>query len=372
MVLVAGAGLFIRTLINLNKTSVGFDPKNLLLFAIKSPVSRYPGAKGIEVHERIEAALSQVQGVESVALMEEPILSQSMSNTDFQPSDQPKLQDEEATAMVNGVGHAFFDTYKIPILLGRAFATTDTTTAPRVAVINQALAKHFYPGVNPVGKRFKTDKVEYLIVGISADSKYAELRESPAPTFYTPYSQANGDAVMNYAVRSKMPVADLIPKLRGAVQLIDKDIPLRDIRTQTGQIDATVMEERLFATLTGAFGLLALTLACIGIYGTMAYNVARRTREIGVRIALGARTQRVLAMVLQESVWMAALGIALGVAAAFALTRFVASMLFGLKPMDPLTMIGAGVVLFTVALAAGYGPARRASRIDPMVALRNE
>jgi len=177
---------------------------------------------------------------------------------------------------------------------------------------------------------------------------------------------------MTYAVKTGIPMEDLLPQLIKSVGMVDRDMPLRDIRTQQEQIDATITQERLFAALTSAFGVLALTLACIGIYGIMAYNVARRTNEIGVRMALGARAGQVLGMVLRESVWMAASGIAVGLAGAYGLTRFVSAMLFGLKPMDVATLAGAGLILFGVALAAGFGPARRASRIDPMVALRHE
>lgn len=373
MVLVAGAGLFIRTLINLNTTSLGFDPKDLLLFSIQAPSSRYPEAKGVAVHGQIEERIAEIPGVQSVTLTAEPVLANSMSDTDFIPTGQHPREGTASYTDVNDVSREFFRTYGIPILYGRTFSSTDTATSFPVAVINQAIVKRFYGSENPLGKTFKGDNDRvYRIIGISADAKYDHLRDDAPATFYTLYNQSADDAVMNYAVKSRVPISDLLARIRTAVQQIDKDIPLRDIRTQTEQIDATVMEERLFATLTGAFGLLALTLACIGIYGTMAYNVARRTREIGVRIALGAKTQSVLAMVLRESVWMAGLGIALGVAGAFGLARFVASMLYGLKPMDPLTLIGAGAVLFGVALAAGFGPARRASRIDPMVALRNE
>jgi predicted permease len=374
MVLVIGAGLFSRTLINLGKAEIGFDPDNIVLFEVQAPKARYPKPKDITLHARIEQQIATVPGVDSVTLTAQPMLANHISDTDFIPTDQPKRsREEDRTADVNEVGREFFQTYKIPILYGRGFDSTDTSTSPAVAVINQAIAKRFYPNSNPVGKTFKGDRDKvYRIVGVSRNIKYSDLRDEFDPTFYILYNQSVEDAVMTYAVKTSVPIADLVPRLRAAVQLVDRDLPLRDVRTQKEQIEATMSQERLFATLTAAFGLLALTLACIGIYGTMAYNVARRTREIGVRIALGARTQRVLTMVLRESVWMAAFGIALGVAGAFGLTRFVESMLFGLKPMDPLTMIGAGVVLFTVALAAGFGPARRASRIDPMVALRNE
>jgi predicted permease len=301
------------------------------------------------------------------------MLANSMSNTDFLPTDQPELPEGANVAYVNEVGRTFFQTYRIPILYGRGFGATDTATSPAVAVVNEAIVKRFYPNQNPIGRTFKgdNDKV-YQIVGVSRDSKYTDLRETIDPTFYILYNQSSRDSEMTYAVKTSIPGADLVPRLRAAVQLIDRDLPLRDIRTQQEQIDATISQERLFAALTGAFGVLALALACIGIYGIMAYSVARRTNEIGVRMALGARAGLVLRMILRESVWMAAVGIALGIAGAFGLTRFIASMLYGLKAMDAFTMIGAAVVLFVVAIAAGYGPARRASRIDPIVALRHE
>ena len=177
---------------------------------------------------------------------------------------------------------------------------------------------------------------------------------------------------MTYAVRTQLPAAVILPAIRNAVQSIDKDLPLRDIRTQNEQIEDSISQERLFATLTAAFGILALILACIGIYGIMAYNVARRTSEIGIRMALGARSRQVLLMILRESSWLAILGVAAGLAAAFALTRFVRTMLYGLRPTDPTTLIAATIILLAIAIAAAYGPARRASRIDPMQALRHE
>jgi len=177
---------------------------------------------------------------------------------------------------------------------------------------------------------------------------------------------------LTYAVRTQLPAAVILPAIRNAVQSIDKDLPLRDIRTQNEQIEDSISQERLFATLTAAFGILALILACIGIYGIMAYNVARRTSEIGIRMALGARSRQVLLMILRESSWLAILGVAAGLAAAFALTRFVRTMLYGLRPTDPTTLIAATIILLAIAIAAAYGPARRASRIDPMQALRHE
>jgi predicted permease len=379
MLLVVSAGLFVRTLINLNTTNLGFDPHNLLLFEVQAPPSRYPAPADIALHQRIEDRLAAAPGVQSVTLTEKPLLADHWSNSFFQPLGQPKHAGPPEVSDVNSVGQSFFQTYRVPILYGRAFSPTDTAKSPRVAVINQSLAHSIYPGTNPVGKIFSTDehidpssKNIYQIIGVSGDAKYGHLRDEPPQTFYTLYRQSEEEEVMTYAVRTPLPAAAILPALRNAVQSIDKDLPLRDIRTQTEQIEDSISQERLFATLTAAFGVLALILACIGIYGIMAYNVARRTSEIGIRMALGARSRQVVLMILRESSWLAILGVVAGLAAAVALTRFVRTMLYGLQPTDPTTLIVATLILLTIAIAAAYGPARRASRIDPMQALRHE
>jgi predicted permease len=301
-----------------------------------------------------------------------------MSNTTFEPTDQPKPTGDNRYRDVNTVGWNFFETYRIPILYGRSFGPTDTATSPRVAVINQSLAHSAYPNIDPVGKTFVTERNQgdpetiYQIIGVSADAKYDRLQGDPPPTFYTLYNQAKGEQFITYTIKTQLSPAAILPALRDAVESIDKDLPLRDIRTQTEQIEDSISQQRLFATLTAGFGILALVLACIGIYSIMAYNVARRTSEIGVRMALGARTRQVLWMILSESSTLAIFGITVGLVAAFALTRFVRSMLYGLKPTDPATFIPAALLLLAIAIAAGYGPARRASSIDPMQALRHE
>jgi predicted permease len=301
-----------------------------------------------------------------------------MSNTTFEPTDQPKPTGDNRYRDVNTIGRNFFETYRIPILYGRSFGPTDTATSPLVAVINQSLAHSAYPNTDPVGKTFVTERNQgdpqtiYQIIGVSADAKYDRLQGDPPPTFYTLYRQAKGEQYITYTIKTQLSPAAILPAIRNAVESIDKDLPLRDIRTQTEQIEASISQERLFATLTAGFGILALILACIGIYGIMAYNVARRTSEIGVRMALGARARQVLWMVLRESSSLALFGIAGGLAAAFGLTRFIRSMLYGLQPTDPATFLPAALLLLAIATAAGYGPARRASRIDPMQALRHE
>jgi predicted permease len=376
MLLIVSAGLFTRTLMNLNSTNLGFEPHNLLLFSIQAPKSRYPAPQDVALHQRIEESLARVPGIQSITLTEVPVLAHTRSNSFFQPTDQPPVNKDNSYTDRNRVGQDFFQTYRIPILYGRTFSSADTASSPLVAVINQALAHRYYPNVNPIGKTFisedATNKLIYEIIGVSADAKYNQLRDDSPPTFYSLYRQSKEAPAMTYVIKSQLPAVAILPTLRNAVQSIDKDLPLRDIRTQTEQIEATISQERLFATLTASFGVLALILACIGIYGIMAYNVARRTGEIGVRMALGARARQVLWMVLRESSSLALFGIAAGLAAAFGLTRFIRSMLYGLQPTDPATLIPAALLLLVIAIVAGYGPARRASRVDPMQALRHE
>jgi len=237
------------------------------------------------------------------------------------------------------------------------------------------LAKKRFPNMSPIGKRFETgdDKPVWVqIVGVCADSRYSSLRAPAPPQFFMPYVQLPEVGGMTYAIRTQLEPAQLIPALRGVVQQADPDLPIIDIRTQREQIDANMQMERAFATLTTGFGLLALALACVGIYGIMAYSVANRRNEIGLRLALGAQPGQVRGMVLRESTWLAAAGIVAGVAAALALTRLVKTMLYGIQPYDPITMIGGMFILLAVALAASWIPARRAARVQPMEALRHE
>ena len=378
MLLLVGAGLFVRTLVNLNAADTGFQQKGLLLFAIAPPTVRYPAPKNVEVLHEIEATIAALPGVESITLSEEPLLAQTASNDDFFPDGQPRKPGPPQTAMSNSVGQTFFATMRIPLLYGRAFDFRDTPTSPNVAVINQALARKEFVGTNPVGKTFHTEHTEelddrYEIIGVCADAKYADLRDDPPPTFYVLYQQQK-DARhgMTFEVRTSGDHGTLIGSIRAAVQSVDRDLPLIDVRTQTEQIKASMAPERLFAAVTSGFGGLALILAMIGVYGIMAHAVGRRVNEIGIRLALGAQASQVLRMVLGETAWLAGIGIAIGLAASLLLTQSLAAMLFGLKPTDPSTLAGAALLLFAIAMLAGWGPANRASLIQPMEALRHE
>ncbi|MGA7523218.1 MAG: ABC transporter permease [Acidobacteriaceae bacterium] len=376
--LVVMAGVFLRTLINLDHVDPGFDPRNLVLFEMRPPLSEYSGAKQIALFRELTERLAAVPGVQTVTPTSVAPLSHNYETDDFTPVGAPVDPSKESGVDNSTVGDAYFATFRIPILVGRGFAPTDTETSPRVAVVNQALVREYFPNENPIGKSFLTSgagnkKLSYQIVGVCADTRYGSLREDPPPIFYLNYRQAPEiDWGLSFAVRTRIAPAAITPSLRKAVQTVDRNLPLVDVRTQEEQIDELLMTERIFADLTMGFGVLALVLACIGIYGLMAYSVARRTNEIGIRMALGARKEQVLRMVLGEAVWMTALGIAVGLAAALGLGRLIASQLYGLRSWDPPTLAATAGLLVLVTLAASWIPASRAADVDPSQALRAE
>lgn len=382
--LVIVAGLFIRTLTGLSAIQPGFQTHNLLIAELPLPQKRYSAGEDIALHQRLEQAIEAIPGVASVAPAMESYLSDDLSDTDFLPEGEASDPNKHQTEAYNAVGTRFFATLGIPILAGRAFGPQDTATSPKVGIINQALARTRFPGQDPIGKSFfvgghnydghggklTTDPVR--IVGICGDTLYTNLREAAPPQFFIPYVQQNQVGGMTYEIHTRVRPEAIVPALRRAVHGINPDLPLVNVRTEDQQIDADLQQERLFVTLTSGFGLLALLLASVGIYGVMAYSVAQRTNEIGIRLALGAVPQQVLAMVLREASGLSLLAIAFGVAASLLLSRLIGSMLYGIAPYDPLTLFGAAVLLLSVALAASWIPASRAANVQPMVALRRE
>ena len=373
MLLLVGAGLFIRTVTNLNQAHLGFRPDSLVLFEIQAPNTRYPGSKEIVLYRQIEQHLASTPGVNSVSLSKNPLIAGNVSNDDFVPDGLPPKLNGKAYVDDNVVGQDFFSTMGIPILAGRSFDGTDTETSRLVAVVNQQLVKEYFQNTNPIGRTFWSNKKHIEIIGVSGDTRYATLRDDPPATFYTLYrQQSKSEPSMTFEISSNIKPSALVPALRETAASVDKDLPLLNIRTQNAQIRDRTRQERIFASLTSGFGLLALILACIGIYGVMAYSVSQRTREIGIRMALGAEPERLLRMVLGEATWVVALGILAGVCGALALSRVIASMLYGLKAWDPVTFAGSAAMLMMVALGASWIPASRAARVDPMCALRHE
>jgi predicted permease len=374
--LVVGAGLFLRTIFALNSVNVGFRTDHLLLFQIDAREERYTKGKDVQLFARLEQLFGAVPGVDSVTVADTPYIADWQGNSVFVPEGQTFNPKENQAEFVNTVGNSFFKTLGIPILAGRGFGTQDTATSPKVAVINESLARKRFPHQNPIGKRFNTGDPAKdgwtQIVGICADTQYSSLRDAPQPQFMIPYVQNPGDRYMTFEIRSRRAVTALVPDLRTQIQKVDRDLPMIDVRTQQEQIEGSLQMERLFAALTTGFGLLALALACVGIYGIMAYSVAQRTNEIGIRLVLGAVPAQVRGMVLRESAWLAIAGVAAGLGAALGLARLVSSMLYGIKSWDPATLISGALILFGVAIAASWIPARRAANVQPMEALRHE
>jgi predicted permease len=378
LLLVVGASLFVRTLVNLETLDVGFNRTNLLLFSIDPTTSGYSGQRLAAFYRDVLEGVAALPGVRSTSFSQHALISESYNRNDISIEGYKPKPEEDMGVGTLGVGPGFFETMGIPVLLGRSIGAQDSETSPKVAVVSEAFARHYFPGQSPVGRRFGfSDKnpSEIEIVGVARNAKYSSLNSDfdIGTTVYVASLQ-NPENLwqMNFEVRTARNPMNWAPAIRQAVQGLDKNVPLSQIKTQTEQIDETILNERLFAKLTSFFGLLALGLACVGLYGTMSYAVVRRTNEIGIRMALGAQKRRVLGMVLKESLLLVAVGIALGLPLAFAATRLVKSFLFGLTPTDPLALLGSTLVLAAVAALAGYLPARRATRVDPLIALRYE
>jgi predicted permease len=268
----------------------------------------------------------------------------------------------------------YFEAIGIPLVAGRGFTDRDHEKAPEVAVINQAAARKFFQNENPIGRKFGTsidDDSNTEIVGILRDVRYNDLREEPPATMYIPHRQSNPEDLV-FSVRTAGDPSGVMSAAREAIAAVDPRVPVVTVQTQMSTLERGYAQEKVLAQAYTLFGSIALFVAAIGLFGLMSYNVSRRTREIGIRMAMGAQRKEVLSLVLRESMLLVIAGIAIGIAGALGAGRFVASQLFGLEPTDPATMMGAMVVMLAVSAAAGYLPARRATRVDPMIALRYE
>ena len=374
--LLMGAGLFVHTLVNLNRIPLGFESNHILLFRLNLPRARYSDAQMTAFFQEMEERLASLPGVRSVTVSNIGIIGDGHSGGTFHVVGRPQ-ENDPARVQTNAVGANFFQTLGISILQGRAFNGHDTEASPKVAVVNRTLAAKFFPGENLIGKVFETDSEDVddpiEIVGIAADTRYANLRSETPPTFYVPYLQkVDGPARMMVEVRALADPSTVLPEVRRVVESLDRDLPLIDVRTMKDQVRSTLADERALAEFAGGFSVLALVLASIGIYGMMAYAVNTRTGEIGLRIAVGARTSQIVSRVLREAFWLTSAGIVVGMFAALWLTRFIRVMLYGLGNTDALTIGSTAVVLISVSLIAAFAPARRASRIDPIRALRHD
>ena len=373
LALLLGAGLMIRTLRNLENTNLGFRASGLLVFGVTPSQSIHTDAETLHFWQSLLDRMRVLPGVESATLTGNRIGSGWSNNTDVHVDGRNPRGNVGSMVRWNDVGPDFCHVLGIPVLEGRDFTDADSAAAPKVAIINKTFAERYLAGRNPIGRQVEISKAQpFTIVGVVADSKYTGVRENNVPTAYFPYTQVPGGGTMTVELRAGSNPLALLPEARRAVAQFGPDIPLLQPMTQQAQMEEGYSEEQMFARLAALFGLLAGLLVAAGLYGTVAYKVSRRTQEIGIRMALGAQRRQVLWMVVCESIVVALAGVALGLPLALAGARLLGSMLFGVKPTDLLSIIGAlaGVTLLTVA--ASLVPARRAAKVDPMVALRYE
>ena len=369
MLVLAGAGLLARTLQKLERVNPGFDTRNLLLFGIDPTLSGYQDAATQTLYRNLEDRLRALPGVISASFSSIALLSGSSWVDDIQVEGRSDKSGIPANMLA--VGPRFFETMRIPLLEGRAFTAADFTSQAPVAIVNRAFVRRWLRDRNPLGERFggtgpKAPK--WQIIGVAADAKYDNLRDAIKPTAYIPLKSGGA----HFELRTAMKPAALIPAVRRLVGELDSNLPLFDVKTQTEQVDQILFLERLLARLSGLFALLALVLASVGLYGLLSYEVARRRREIGIRVALGAQRKDVLRLVVARGIILVLMGLGIGIPSALALTRFLSSFLYGVKSADPVTFIAVSCLLAGVALLACYIPARRGTKVDPMVALRYE
>jgi predicted permease len=385
IVVLVGAGLLVRTLANLRSIDVGFDSHNILIFGIDPTLVGYKGPQLDAFYRDLQGRLSETPGVKSASYSMVPLLSNGLMVTMFHWPGTP--QDQQSEADMLGIGPNFFETLHIPFLAGRGFNASDfnlsasnsggtPTSAPTPVIVNQAFVEKYLGKENPLGKQFGESaggaiglaSPGYEIIGVVRDAKYNSLRREIHAMMYMP--QNFGGA--SFELRTAADPQAILPAIREVVAQVNANLPLFDVKTESEQIDRLLFRERLVARLSSFFALLALVLACVGLYGLLSYEVSRRTREIGIRMALGAHPGSVLKLVLRQGIVLATVGAAVGIGVALGVTRYLTSMLYDVHANDPLTMIAVAVLLTLVALAACYIPARRAMRVDPLVALRYE
>jgi predicted permease len=371
LLLVVGAGLAVRTFAGLSNVDVGFDTENLLLFRLDAGQAGYEKEQLTEFYDGLGRSLAAIPGVRSVSYSDMAPLGGGKSSSGISIPGRPTKPGEHLQADQMVVNGSFFATLDIPLLQGRTFESSDTPDSTHVAVVNEAFVREFLPDEFPIGRSFKHGSMDVQIVGVCGNAKYWNLRSEVPPIMYLSYPQWRRGR-MCFEVRSILPAESIVPAVRKVVAAADRNIPLTDVRTQSEQIGRQLTMERLFASLCGFVAALALLLSCIGLYGLMAYSVARRRSEIGIRMALGARPQDVAWPVVRGALFMTGIGVALGGAGALALVRLIKSMLYGVAPHDPVTLAASALLLLAVAVLAAWLPARRAARIDPMVALRCE
>jgi predicted permease len=374
LLLLVGAGLFIRSLVNMETLDVGYSRANLVLVEADAAGSGYLPAQQMPLAARLVERLRAVPGVLGATVSENGIFSGTESNTDgLRIEGFSSSRKEDLSSRFDQVGPHYFQVVGVPLIAGRDFDERDKAGAPAVAILNQVMARFYFGTRDPVGKSMRNGNDRYTIVGVVKDMKEGELKRQTERRFYIPlYQSTDNIYTFKFEIRTRDHAALMLPAIRRELQSFDRNLKILRLDPVSVLIDRSITEERLIAQLSGFFGILALLLAATGLYGVMAYATSRRTSEIGLRMALGAGRGKVIGMVLRETLVMVIVGIAIGLPATLAATRLLAATLVGLSASDPPTFAVATVLMLLVATFAGLAPAQRAARIDPMAALRQE
>jgi predicted permease len=377
MALLVPAGLFAKSLFNISRVDLGLKTDHMVTFSIAPELNSYTTERTRQLFERMEDELAAVPGVTSVVAAMVPVLAGDNWGNSLRVEGFEAGPDTNTNASFNAVGPGYFKTMGIPLMMGREFSRADAAGAPKVAIVNQAFVKKFNLGDAPLGKRFALggspgSGFDIEIVGIAQDAKYSDVKQAVPPQYFLPYRQEERLGYANFYLRTATPPEQMLSTVPAVMRQLDASLPLSDVKTMEQQIRENVTQDRIISTLSLGFALLATILAAIGLYGVLAYTVAQRTREFGLRMALGADGGTVRGMVMKQVAKMAIVGGVIGMALAIGIGRVAKSLLFEMEGHDPLVLAGATLALSLVALGAGFLPALRASKIDPMNALRYE
>ena len=377
MMLLISAGLFIKSLANVSRVDLGLKADGLVTFVLSPQLNGYLPARSAVLFDRVVTELAAVPGVTAASSDMVGLIAGDNWGNSVTVEGFPTGPDIDDGSRFDEVGPGYFHAIGVTLLAGREFTTADQLGAPKVAIVNEAFAKKFKLGRNAVGKRmgmgsYEGTKMDIEIVGLVHDSKYSDVKDSVPPVFVLPYRQDSTLGFLYFYARTSLPPDQLLRTIPSVIKKLDPNLPVEDLKTMPQQIRDNTFMDRMISTMAAAFAALATVLAAIGLYGVLAYSVAQRTREIGVRMALGANGSTVVRMVLRQVGWMVLIGGVVGVVAAIGLGRLARSLLYGLQGHDPAVLVSATVLLSLVALGAGFIPALRASRISPMQALRYE
>ena len=376
-VLLIPTGLFLKSLVHLLHVDLGMRTENAIGFSISPQLNGYRSEQISALYERAESELAAVPAVRSVAASMVPLIAGDNWGNNLTVEGSARDANADTHSMFNEVGPGFFGKMGIPLIAGREFTERDNAAGPKVAIVNQQFAKYFLQGRNPIGHKFGLGqgnkvKLDIEVVGVVKNSHYSGVKQDPPSVYYIPWRQDREIGSLSFYVRSAVPPSQMLAQVRRVMASLDPDLPPENLRTLDDQIRLNIQSDRLVLQLAAAFAFLATALAMLGLYGVMAHSVTRRTREIGIRMALGAAPRRIRTMVVREIGWILGVGLATGVPTALALSRFTESQLFGVKAFDGLVVCGTVVALTFSAAAAGFIPARRAARVNPLEALRYE